>query len=294
MAGPASLHRNGAAQHAPVFQRRDRLVETVGAQITVPGADQVRGDLADVAGYLDGCGCIAVEFPASSRPVLKTGDNMADPWAFGWTQLLTLVGFAITIVIALGGFRTFDRWRREKLEERRIEVAFDALTIAYETQFVFQNIRSALTEGYEWAEMPQWDGDTEERRRRRGPYFAAIKRINANSKFFEQVWSIQPKCMALFGRHVEQTFMKLHRARRNIEVAAQMLAQRANDDHAEDTEDTRKLYEQLRRDIWDHGDFQPEQDRVSPLLREFVAETIAFAEPVIAERYRPIRLRWWA
>jgi hypothetical protein len=218
---------------------------------------------------------------------------MADPWAFGWTQLLTLVGFTITLVIAFGGFRTFDRWRREKLEERRIEIAFEALTIAYETQFVFQNIRSALAEGYEWAEMPQWDGDTEDKRNRRGPYFAIIKRINANSKFFEQVWTVQPKCMALFGRQVEHTFMKLHQARRNIEVAAQMLAQRANDDHAEDTEDTRKLYEQLRRDIWDHGDFQPEQDRVGPLLREFVAETVAFAEPVITQRYGPIKLRWW-
>jgi hypothetical protein len=71
-------------------------------------------------------------------------------------------------------------------------------------------------------------------------------------------------------------------ARRHIEVAAQMLAQRANDGHAEDTEDTRKLYEQLRRDIWDHGDFQPKRDQVGHLLTEFVAETIAFAEPVIA------------
>lgn len=162
---------------------------------------------------------------------------MADPWAFGWTQLLTLLGFAITIIIAFGGFRTFDRWRREKLEERRIEIAFDALTIAHETQFVFQNIRSALAEGYEWADMPQWDGDTEDRRLRRGPYFAIIKRLNANSKFFERVWSIQPKCMALFGQPVEQTFMKLHQARRHIEVAAQMLAQRANDGRAEDTQD---------------------------------------------------------
>ena len=137
---------------------------------------------------------------------------MGNPWAFGWTQLLTLIGFAITIGIAVGGFRTFGRWRREKLEERRIEAALDALTIAHETKFIFQNIRSPLTEGYEWADMPQWDGDTDEKRQRRGPFFASIKRINANKEFFERVWRAQPRCMALFGPKVEETFLKLHQA----------------------------------------------------------------------------------
>lgn len=37
---------------------------------------------------------------------------MTDPWAFGWTQVFTLVGFAITLFIAVGGFRTFERWRQ--------------------------------------------------------------------------------------------------------------------------------------------------------------------------------------
>src|SRR4051794_22993667 len=112
---------------------------------------------------------------------LRGFEQMADPWAFGWTQLFTLFGFLITIIIAISGFRTVGRWRREKLEERRIETAFDALSIAHETKFIFGNIRSSLTEGYEWADMPHWDGDTDDHRRRRGPYFAAIKRINANA-----------------------------------------------------------------------------------------------------------------
>jgi hypothetical protein len=97
--------------------------------------------------------------------------------------------------------------------------------------------------------------------------------------------------MALFGASVEQTFMKLHQARRHIEVAAQMLAQRANDEYGNDDEQTRKLYEQLRRDIWDHGGFEQELDRVGRLLTEFVTETIAFAEPVIAQQYRPVKAR---
>jgi hypothetical protein len=43
----------------------------------------------------------------------------SDPWAFGWTQVLTIFGFLITLGIAGFGFRSFERWRRERLEERK-------------------------------------------------------------------------------------------------------------------------------------------------------------------------------
>jgi hypothetical protein len=46
---------------------------------------------------------------------------VVDRWAFGTTQLqlLTCIGFLITIGIAWTGFRTFERWHWEKIEERR-------------------------------------------------------------------------------------------------------------------------------------------------------------------------------
>jgi hypothetical protein len=34
---------------------------------------------------------------------------MTNPWAFGWTQPLTFMGFIVTIGIAVGGLRTFSR-----------------------------------------------------------------------------------------------------------------------------------------------------------------------------------------
>ena len=93
---------------------------------------------------------------------------MTDPWAFGCTQLFTIAGLLLTGGIATFGFRTFERWRREKLEEKRIDVAFDALTVAYQTKFVFQIIRGPMAHGYEWADMPKRDHETEDSRSRRG------------------------------------------------------------------------------------------------------------------------------
>ena len=49
-----------------------------------------------------------------------------DPWVFGTNQLLTAIGFLITAAIAIATFRTFGRWLREKIEERRIEAAIDS------------------------------------------------------------------------------------------------------------------------------------------------------------------------
>jgi hypothetical protein len=121
-----------------------------------------------------------------------------DPWQFGWTQLLTIVGFLITLGIAIGGFRTFGRWKREKLEERKIEIAFEGLSIAYETKFIFDAIRSPAAFPYEWRDMPRMDGETDNDWSRRGSFYAILKRIANNKDFFERIWKLQPRFMAVF------------------------------------------------------------------------------------------------
>ena len=69
---------------------------------------------------------------------------MINPWAFGWTQLLTIIGLLITVCIAVGSFRTFARWKREKIEETRIETAVEALAFAYEAPYIFHLIRMPI------------------------------------------------------------------------------------------------------------------------------------------------------
>ena len=84
---------------------------------------------------------------------------MNDPWAFGWTQVFTIVGLILTGSIATAGFRTFGKWKREKLEEKRIDAAIDALTLVHESKFIFDYIRRSMTFEYEWKEMPEFPGE---------------------------------------------------------------------------------------------------------------------------------------
>jgi hypothetical protein len=65
----------------------------------------------------------------------------------------TATGLVTTIIIAVAGFRTFGKWRREKLEEKRIEIAIEALALCYEARFIFENIRSPLSYPGEWDDI---------------------------------------------------------------------------------------------------------------------------------------------
>jgi hypothetical protein len=213
-----------------------------------------------------------------------------DPWAFGWTQLLTIIGFAITIVIAIGGFKSFGRWRREQLEGKRIDIAIEALTMAYRTKFVFQNIRALMAMSNKWEDMPKLEDDTDNKRMQRGSFYAVFKRIQRNKDYFEGLWDLQPKFMAVFGPETESTFLKVHQARRNIEVAAQMLYDKAIEPERTDSDAaTRKMYNELRAHLWaPMGKLTDKGDEVGKLLDEFEQEIEAICLPLLVEFRRHV------
>jgi hypothetical protein len=161
--------------------------------------------------------------------------------------VLTIIGFGISTILAIAGLKTFARWKREKVEERRIETAIDALALAYESKIVFRAIRSQFSNSIEYKDMPVKDGETEDERSARGSYWVVAKRIYDNKDYFDRVWKLQPIVMAVFGEQMEDVFGKLHDARAIIQVASQTLAW---DDPPPNTEDNRRLGVQLRNDIW--------------------------------------------
>jgi hypothetical protein len=135
------------------------------------------------------------------------------PDAFGWNQLLTIIGMLLTLGIALGGFRTFGRWKKEKIEERRIEIAFDALALAHESKFVFDRIREPIAYEIEHKDMAVRAEESAEDRQKRGAYYAVLHRMSQQSEFFDRVWLLMPKTMAVFGENAEDIFQHVLMAR---------------------------------------------------------------------------------
>lgn len=200
-----------------------------------------------------------------------------DPWGFGLNHLLTVIGFAITLGIATAGFRSFAKWKREKIEERRIDVALETLALAYEAGFIFDSIRSPMSYEGEWAEMKGVDDP--QRRNNAGPFFAILKRIDSHKDFFERVWRMQPRFMAMFGKSAADVFLRLHQARRSVEVSAGMLLRYAA--KGEPIRD-HKFRDKLEGDIWNTD---ADDDPIKAKVGEFVAGVEKQCQPVVAHRF---------
>lgn len=210
---------------------------------------------------------------------------MGNPWAFGWTQLLTIVGFVITTLIAIGGFRSFARWQREKIEEKRIDTAIDALVLIRESKWVFENIRSPAVFSYEWEGMPERAGDNDDMRGHRGGFYAVLKRVESHRDFFDRAWKLQIRCSALFGQRAEDALLLLQKARRQVEVSAGMLA---NDPFPQNpTEENNRTWERFRADVWgrDYANVYNVEDTVSEKLNECSEAIETICRPTLDRQY---------
>jgi hypothetical protein len=97
---------------------------------------------------------------------------MANPerWTWGLTELLIVVTQFLTgigLLLAASGLRTFGKWQREKIEERRIDLALEALAIGYESKEIFGRIRSVVTYHGEGTDVPPKPGESDEERKQR-------------------------------------------------------------------------------------------------------------------------------
>jgi hypothetical protein len=211
-----------------------------------------------------------------------------DAWSFGWTQLLTIVGLVLTAIVSGFGLRTFGKWRRENIEDRRIETAVDALSLAYQAKWVFQNIRAPITYSYEYESMPGRSGESEDIRAVRGKYFAVLRRVERNSEFFRSIWNIQPRMMALFGPDVEAIFLELHEARRQMEVSAELLLSNfVRERGLTLTDENKKLKERQIEDIdWAEASAAEGGDRIGAKLLAFRAGMEKLCRPIVEKGYR--------
>jgi len=199
------------------------------------------------------------------------------------------LGLLLTLGIAFFGFRTFNRWKREKLEENRIGVALTALALAYESTIIFDEVRAPLRQEFEWKDMPQV-AEPSDRRRARGSQFAVLKRLDHRKDFFDRLWQLQPKFMAVFGPQTEAIFSKLHGARRQIEISAEALMDELRIEHDPDDEQMREFRRQLRVDTsCPPGEAGKSGDRVGKQVHQFRSEIEALSRPIVDRGFRAPR-----
>ena len=112
------------------------------------------------------------------------------------------------------------------------------------------------------------------------PSMPILKRIERNKDFFERAWKMQVQCTALFGPQVEETFLLIQRARRKVEVSAQMLLRDPEPDA-------------FRADVWPaYGALAKGGDEVGRMLTEFKEKMEALCRPIIDKEYGKKARKW--
>ena len=223
---------------------------------------------------------------------------MADPWAFGWTQVFTLIGFTITVIIAIAGFRTFGRWRREQIEQEKIAVAVEALSLAYEAKSVFARIRAenfSRTERNDALAQSEENLSDDPQASLKPHYRMVLDRLERNQEYFDRVYRLQPKFMAVFGPQTEAIFADLLGVRDQIEDAADLLI--FDEQNLVESSD---WWRQHRYDVlpdYGMGRRRPLRsappDRLGARIEQFRVEIEAICRPLLDARSKTIITRWW-
>jgi len=171
----------------------------------------------------------------------------------GWGAL----GACATVVIAamLGRAGVKD-WRRQKQEERRMDVGEKLLVAAYKARDAIDGIRAnfapaaELSQAEEALKTSGFDSSLMDRDERGRVIHAQaiMTRINARKDVFTDLYAVMPSTKAFFGREIEAQLEAFLAARNSIHVSAEMYAE----GHGGDEE----LGKSIRADLWTgHGKY---------------------------------------
>jgi hypothetical protein len=201
--------------------------------------------------------------------------------------VVALVGITVTGTVATLGLQSFEKFKREKIEERRIEVSIDALALAYEAKYVFESIRARARSNDEDDGGVIVEGNVQVKLRdgQRAAY-VVLKRLRTHEDFFESAYRLQPRFMAVFGADTDKIFHLLYDARTTLQTTATVLfeheALELDRDDVQGKEDRRRF-----RDVIFRGPTEEKiGDAISDKLDDFRIKIEGICRPVIDHQYR--------
>ena len=110
------------------------------------------------------------------------------------------------------------------------------------------------------------------------------RRAPGEVSYQERAWKMQVRCTALFGPQVEETFLLIQRARRQIEVSAEMLFH--DPEPTFKNQDNLETWNRFRADVWPaYGSLAKGGDEVGQKLSEFKTTMENLCRPIIDREY---------
>jgi hypothetical protein len=169
----------------------------------------------------------------------------------------TLLGVAAVVYAAWRAGNTFNAFRRQKQEERRMDAAHTLLTFAYKFQQRLLGVRSPGISGFEMTAATNqlkesYEGyslKSELEQRQLTVAQVILTRLNADRNLWNEIWEHIPTARALFGEKAEKSLRELWAAFVNVQVSAEA--------YGEDSLTDPEFTKSLRRDLYGHGADNP-------------------------------------
>jgi hypothetical protein len=189
---------------------------------------------------------------------------------------------AVILFVGIKGATAFDVWRRQKIEERRMDAAERILTLAYRVRRALSSIRhpmmwAAALEAAKKTRIEKGDapGTLDQGEGKNRVYAqATLDRINAFSAEWDEMAAITPIAAALFGPKLETDLERLWRQRNIVAGAAE--------DYAEDDGSDRDHTRRIRADLWENlGTRNKDEDKVSIEVAAAISDIEGTLLPVI-------------
>ena len=191
-----------------------------------------------------------------------------------------IIGVIGSILAAFAGAAAatwfgFQRWREQRWIERREHLAEQVLADFYDVRNVFPWIRSPGTYGGEGETRPRPKEEPPDLERLRNTYFIPIERMQAQKELFSRLDAARFRFMALFGVEAAKPFETIGKVRSDIQFAAHMLIETADQDQDDTTKDNRAT-------IW----WRSDEDEVTKAIDDAVVQVEAICRPILGSESR--------
>lgn len=189
------------------------------------------------------------------------------------------------IFAALLGIGGFDWWRNKQLEQRRTEVAEEALSLLYEAFDVFEQVRSPHIEG-EGKSRNIPDNESPDLTSKYTIAIVPHERLQSHTSYFIKICKLRPKLKVFFGPDSFEPMNVPLLIRREILWRASLLRDSANDSNFLDKdtkqECTNYLYWYYDRESLEQGyrdKVEQQLDKALKDMESIVKESIV--KPVL-------------
>lgn len=228
--------------------------------------------------------------------MLKTVCGSAIDWSATGDMLsgLGTVGGAVAVLIAASlGKSTFEAWKRQKIEERRTELAETALILAYKIQDAMSFIRSPVSLGDEndaAERILREQGLVTDHTGQERLHFLKIaqvilSRINAKASLYDELAELRPRIRAIFNQETEAYLATLWAETAKVRGAAVSYAHSGRGHYRteEQAEQAMERSRSLEAKFWEDSEIGDDGELVEDAIKKAVGEAVG----ALSATFRP-------